>query len=154
MFLSAHTVADAVKNWSNPLGRYRANDIEVIYLYDLDNRLLFTVVNREFIVGVDSKYLSGSVEYSYPVVDPYSGISTEANGEKKISLDHPFVPLEYKRSLWQTYPYSPIVDVLDLFDDVVAIESLIYHTISIMTPSFSMSLGLPVKVIGVMILMV
>ena len=114
--------------------RYRANDVEVIYLYDLDNRLLFTVVNREFIVGVDSKYLSGSVEYSYPVVDPYSGVSTEANGHKKISLDHPFVPLEYKRSLWQTYPYSPIVDVLDLFDDIVAIESLIYHTISIMTP--------------------
>lgn len=114
--------------------RYRADDVEVIYLYDLDNRIQFTVINREFIVEANENYLSGSIDYDYPLVDPHSGTTTDATGTKKVSLDHPFVALEYKRSMWQTYPYSPIVDVLDLFDDICALESLIYHTISIMTP--------------------
>lgn len=114
--------------------RYRADEIEIIHLYDLDNRIQFTVINREFIVEAKTNYLSGTIDYDYPLVDPYSGTTTDANGTKKVSLDHPFVALEYKRSMWQSYPYSPIVDVLDLFDDICALESLIYHTVSIMTP--------------------
>ena len=137
--LWAERNADYLKMHPGPLEptderRYRADDVEVIYLYDLDNRILFTVINREFIISADENYLKGKISYDYPLVDPHSGNTVDQTGEKQVSLDHPFVALEYKRSMWQTYPYSPIIDVLDLFDDICALESLIYHTISIMTP--------------------
>ena len=118
----------------DPMRRYVANDVEVSYLYDLANRIQFTVVNRRYIIEAKTKYLSNTVSYNSPVVDPHSGVAIESEFEKRVSMDHPFVPLEYKRSLWQTYAYSPVVDILDLFDDICALESLIHHTISIMTP--------------------
>lgn len=118
----------------DPMRRYVANDVEVSYLYDLANRIQFTVVNRRYIIEAKTKYLSNTVSYNSPVVDPHSGVAIESEFEKRVSMDHPFVALEYKRSLWQTYAYSPVVDILDLFDDICALESLIHHTISIMTP--------------------
>lgn len=118
----------------DPMRRYVANDVEVSYLYDLVNRIQFTVVNRRYIIEAKTKYLTNTVNYDTPLVDPFSGVSVENTQSKKVSLDHPFVAMEYKRSLWQTYAYSPIIDVLDLFDDICALESLIHHTISIMTP--------------------
>lgn len=113
---------------------YRADDVEVIYLFDLENKIQFTVVNRRFIVEAKKPYLTNYIDYTYPKVDPFSGSVTKDVGSAKIHLDSPYVALEYKRSFWMNYAYSPIIDLLDTFDDICALESLIYHTISIMTP--------------------
>lgn len=115
-------------------GKYHADEIEVCYLYDLENHIRFTVVNRRFIVEASKTYLQTEMPYNYFEIDEYSGNAIDLNGKKKISLDHPYVPLCYKKSLWETYPYSPIINVLDLFDDLCALETMVYHTISIMTP--------------------
>lgn len=115
-------------------GRYHADEIEICYLYDLDNHIRFTVVNRRFIVEANRHYLQTEMPYSYFEIDDFSGKAIDMTGNKKISLDHPYVPLAYKRSLWETYPYSPIIHALDLFDDLCALETMVYHTISIMTP--------------------
>lgn len=115
-------------------GRYHADEIEVCYLYDLENHIRFTVVNRKFIVEAKKDYLQSTMPYQYFEIDEYSGNAIDLQGEKKIVLDHPYVPLAYKKSLWETYPYSPIIHVLDLFDDLCALETMVYHTVSIMTP--------------------
>lgn len=114
--------------------KYVADDVEVSYLFDLSTGTMFTVINRKFIVEASTNYMSTDIDYLHPVVDPYSGNVTESANSVKIQLDHPYVPLEFKRSLWMNYSYSPIIHVLDTFDDICALESLIYHTISIMTP--------------------
>ena len=114
--------------------RYRADEVEVSYLYDLDNNIMFTIVNRRFIVEAQHNYMTSYLDYTYPVVDSYSGNVTQGVGSAKVHLDHPYVPLEFKRSLWMNYAYSPVVSLLDTFDDICALESLIYHTVSIMTP--------------------
>ena len=114
--------------------RYIADDVEVSYLFDLSEKIMFTVVNRRFIVKADKDYMSASIDYMHPVVDPFSGNVTEAANSVRIQLDHPYAPIEFKRSTWMNYAYSPIIHVLDTFDDICALESLIYHTISIMTP--------------------
>ena len=113
---------------------YHSQDVEVCYLIDLDNDIQFTVVNRKFIVDVKEHPYSTTLPYEYFELDPYSGEAIDKEGKAKISLDSPYVPLAYKKSLWETYPYSPIIHVLDMFDDICALETMIYHTISVMTP--------------------
>lgn len=113
---------------------YVADDVELSYLYDLSNNIMFTVVNRKFIVEAKKNYMSASIDYTFPVVDPYTGVVTQSADSVKVALDHPYVPLEFKRSMWMNYSYSPIIHMLDTFDDICALESLIHHTISIMTP--------------------
>lgn len=114
--------------------KYHADEVEVCYLYDLKNHIQFTVINRKFIVEAKRDYLQNNMEYKYFEVDPFSGRPIDQLGKKKVSIDHPYVELAYKKSLWETYAYSPIVHILDLFDDACALETMIYHTISIMTP--------------------
>lgn len=115
-------------------GKYHADEIEICYLYDLENHIRFTVVNRRFIVEASRDYLQAEMPYTYFEIDEYSGNAIDMSGKKKISLDHPYIPLCYKKSLWETYPYSPVIHCLDLFDDLCALETMVYHTISIMTP--------------------
>lgn len=114
--------------------RYRADEIEVCYLYDLVNHIQFTVINRTFIVAADTKYLTRNMDYHYFEIDEFSGEPIDMEGKKKITIDHPYVELAYKKSLWETYAYSPIIHILDMFDDLCALESMVYHTIQIMTP--------------------
>ena len=114
--------------------KYRADEVEVCYLYDLVNHIQFTVVNRTFIVAADKSYLSTDMDYQYFEIDEFSGNAVDMEGKKKISIDHPYVELAYKKSLWETYAYSPVIHVLDMFDDLCALESMVYHTIQIMTP--------------------
>lgn len=113
---------------------YRADEVEVCYLYDLRNHIQFTVINRKFIVEARRDYLQRTMDYKYFEIDDFSGKAIDQIGKKKISIDNPYVELAYKKSLWETYAYSPIVHILDLFDDACALESMIYHTISVMTP--------------------
>ena len=114
--------------------KYHTDEVEVCYLYDLKNHIQFTVINRKFIVEAKKNYLQTELPYTYFDYDEYSGQAYDQEGKKKISIDHPYVELAYKKSLWETYAYSPIIHVLDLFDDACALETMIYHTISIMTP--------------------
>lgn len=114
--------------------KYHTDEVEVCYLYDLNNHIQFTVINRKFIVEAKKQYLQKDMEYQYFEFDEFSGATKDLIGHKKISIDHPYVELAYKKSLWETYSYSPIIHVLDLFDDACALETMIYHTISIMTP--------------------
>lgn len=114
--------------------KYHADEIEVCYLYDLENHIQFTVINRRFIVEAKKTYLERTMDYKSFEVDEYSGEIRDIIGKKKVSVDHPYVELAYKKSLWETYAYSPIIHILDLFDDACALETMIYHTISIMTP--------------------
>ena len=113
---------------------YIADEVEVSYLYDLINRKKYTVINREFIVRVETDYLKGGIHYTLPQVDSYTGEVFDKDNKVDIKVDHPYVALTNKRSLWANYGYSNIVSLLDSFDDICALESLIYHTISIMTP--------------------
>ena len=115
-------------------GKYHTDEVEVCYLYDLDNHIQFTVINRKFIVEANRNYLQSNVKYKYFEYDEFSNKSFDMIGDKKISVMHPYVELAYKRSLWETYSYSPIIHILDLFDDACALETMIYHTISVMTP--------------------
>ena len=115
-------------------GRYRADEIEVCYVYDIVNRIQFTVINRKFIVEVKKDYLARDVDYKYFEIDRFSNQPVDMVGKKKISVDHPYVELAYKKSLWEAYAYSPIIHVLDLFDELCALESMVYHTIQVMTP--------------------
>ena len=115
-------------------GKYHTDEVEVSYLYDLKNHIQFTVINRKFIVEAKENYLETNMEYQYFEIDDFSGKALDMTGKKKIKVDHPYVELAYKRSLWETYSYSPIIHVLDLFDDACALETMIYHTIQVMTP--------------------
>lgn len=114
--------------------KYHAQDVEVCYLIDLENDIQFTVVNRKFIVDVKKHPYRATLPYSYFELDPFSGEAIDKEGHAVVALDSPYVPLAYKKSLWETYPYSPIIHVLDMFDDICALETMIYHTISVMTP--------------------
>ena len=113
---------------------YHSQDVEVCYLIDLENDIQFTVVNRKFIVDVKKHPYHATLTYDYFELDPFSGQAIDKEGKADISLDSPYVPLAYKKSLWETYPYSPIIHILDMFDDICALETMIYHTISVMTP--------------------
>ena len=114
--------------------KYHAQDVEVCYLIDLENDIQFTVVNRKFIVDVKKHPYHATIPYDYFELDPYSGEAIDKEGRADVCLDSPYVPLAYKKSLWETYPYSPIIHILDMFDDICALETMIYHTISVMTP--------------------
>ena len=114
--------------------KYIADDVEVSYIYVLDEKKRYTVVNRRFIVRIESDYLSTELGYTYPTVNAYTGQVEDKDGSVKVSLDHPYVPLTNKRSLWANYSYTKLIPLLDMFDDICALETLIHHTISIMTP--------------------
>ena len=114
--------------------KYEADDVEISYIYDLINRVRLTVINRRFIIRAEKNYLTGDIEYTHPIIDGVNGAVSEAYDKVKISLDHPYVALENKRSLWQNYAYTELNDLLDDFDDICALETLIAHTINIMTP--------------------
>lgn len=128
----AHRAGDFEQGWNDD--KYHTDEVEVCYLYDLKNHIQFTVVNRKFIVEAKKNYLQREIPYSYFEFDEYSMQAYDMEGKKKVCLDHPYVELAYKKSLWETYAYSPIIHILDLFDDACALETMIYHTISIMTP--------------------
>lgn len=114
--------------------RYIADDVEVSYLYDLSSCEKFTVINRQFIVRKETRHLTSKFKYTAPSLNEYTGEVTDEEQSIDVKLDHPYVPLFNKRSLWANHSYTNLVHLLDSFDDICALESLIYHTISIMTP--------------------
>lgn len=114
---------------ANPEYMYDGDEIEVAYVYDLQNDKYFEVINRRYIIVAKDNDLTKSVKCKY----------TDAEGKEKditkeVKLDHPFVELPYIKTFWDAYPISPLFYVLDDYDDLCAMESVLYHNLSIMAP--------------------
>lgn len=108
---------------------YDGDEIETSYLYDLMNDMYFEVINRRYITVAKINPLKREIECEYTDAD---GESRKKN--KTIKLEHPFIELPYMKTFWDTYPISPLFYVLDDFDDLCAMESVLYHNLSIMAP--------------------
>lgn len=113
----------------NPDYMYDGDEVEIIYLYDLVNDKEFQVVNRKYIIVGQKNKLQRDVKCDF--ID-YKGKVVKKT--KTIKLDHPMIELPYIKTFWDTYPVSPLFYVLDDFDSLCAMESVLYHNLSIMSP--------------------
>ena len=109
--------------------QYRGDDIEISYIYDLEANMYFEVINRRYIVVAKDNPLSTKISI------PYKDSKGEDKTFKKtVSVAAPIVEIPYIKTSWETYPISPLFYVLDDFDSVCSIESVLYHNLSIMAP--------------------
>lgn len=108
---------------------YRAGDVEVSYLYDLGEKKRFTVINRRFIVEVESNPYSKKIDIDIELPDEES-----VTVEKTVRIDHPYIPIYYEWHEWNNFPSSPLWQVLDDFDELCALETLLHEIIMITTP--------------------
>lgn len=108
---------------------YDGDDVEITYLYDLMNNMEFQVVNRKYIISAKPKKLSRSIKCTY-----YDSNDNKKEKSKKVEIDHPYVELPYTETYWDRYPITPLFYVLDDYDDLCAMESVLYHNLSIMAP--------------------
>lgn len=108
---------------------YAGDDINVVYLYDMVNDMEFTVINHKYIIEAKKKRLHKTIKCTYK-----DSSGKERTKNKKVTLDHPYVRLPFMETYWSRYPITPLFYVLDDFDDVCAMESVLYHNLSIMAP--------------------
>lgn len=113
----------------NPNTMYDGDEIEMTYLYDEMNDMYFEIVNRRYIIVAKTNPLKRDIKCTYFDADGNKKTKT-----KTVKLDNPFIELPYTRTFWDTYPITPIFYLLDDFDDVCAMESVLYHNLSIMAP--------------------
>lgn len=113
----------------DPKYMYNGDEVEITYLYDLMNDMEFQVVNRRYVIVGKSNSLKRSVKCDF--VD-YKGKTVKKT--KEIKLDHPMIELPYLKTFWDTYPISPLFYILDDFDSLCAMESVLFHNLSIMAP--------------------
>lgn len=113
----------------DPKYNYSSDDIDIAYMYDLMNDMEFQVINHRYIVyGVPNK-IKRKIKLEVVGLD---GKSKKI--DKEICLEHPFIELPYMKLFYNTYPTSPLVEILDDFDDLCAMESVLFHTLSILAP--------------------
>lgn len=122
-------IKDRRDNKDDPNYMYDGDEVEVSYMYDLMNEVYLEVINRRYITVAKANPLKRDIDCEY----------TDAEGnshqkKKTIKLEHPFIELPYMKTFWDTYPLSPLFYVLDDFDDLCAMESVLYHNLSIMAP--------------------
>lgn len=113
----------------NPEYLYNGDEIEISYLYDKLNDMYFEVINRRYVIVAKAHNLKTNVKCTY-----YDAKGEQHIKEKEVRLDDPFVELPYIKTFWNTYPMSPLFLVLDDFDDLCAMESVLFHNLSIMAP--------------------
>lgn len=113
----------------DPEYKYSSDDIDIAYVYDLMNDMEFHVINRRYIVYGSKNKIRRDLKLDVLTVD---GKTKKIN--KEISLDHPYIELPYMNLFYNTFPTSPLVEILDDFDDLCAMESVLFHTLSIMGP--------------------
>lgn len=118
-----------LKRKEDPEYTYSGDDIQMAYVYDLMNDMEFKVVNRKYIIEAKKKKLSRNIKCTY--TDSKGKKQTK---DKKVELDHPYVQLPFEDTYWTRYPVTPAFYILDDFDDVCAMESVLYHNLSIMAP--------------------
>lgn len=109
--------------------KYAGDEIEISYLWDLQQRRYFEVVNRRYVVA--DKAIDLKREIKIPYYDTDGKQKTKA---KTVELEHPFIELDYLKTNWDQYATTPLFYLLDDFDDLCAMETLLDHTLSIMSP--------------------
>lgn len=108
----------------DPEAKYNGDDIEISYVYDHINNYYFEVVNRKYIV----------VAKQNPLNKKISKKSGKTSKERTIMLEDPFVELGYMYLPFSRYPVTPLFYILNDFDNLCGMESVLYHTLSIMSP--------------------
>lgn len=111
---------------------YRGDDIEVAYLWDIDNKIYFEVVNRRFIIKAKKNPLSSTIEVKVPYLK--DGKWSYKNEKVKVEIDSPIVSRGLIDADWETYPISPLWYCLDEFDKLCSKQSIKDHNLSIMAP--------------------
>lgn len=117
------------KRKTEPEYMYAGDEIEVSYIYDLQNDMYFEVINRRYIIVAKQNDLFRNVEYSY-----LDSKGKQQKKKKKVSIEHPFIELPYIKTDWDKYPITPLFYLLDDFDELCAMETILDHTLSIMAP--------------------
>lgn len=117
------------KDENNPALMYEGDEVEISYIYDLMNDKFFEIINRKYVIVAKDNPLTRTIKCKY-----YDAKGKEKTKDKVVRLDHPFVELPYNKLFWSRYPVSPLFYVLDDFDDLCAMESVLYHNLSIMAP--------------------
>lgn len=113
----------------DPEYNYSSDDIDIAYVYDLMNDMEFHVINRRYIVYGSKNKIRRDLKLDVLTID-----NKTKKINKEISLDHPYIELPYMNLFYNTFPTSPLVEILDDFDDLCAMESVLFHTLSIMGP--------------------
>lgn len=122
-------IQDRRNTENNPNLMYDGDEIECTYLYDEMNDIYFEIVNRRYIVLAKPNPLKRDIKCMF-----YDDKGEEKEKTKTVRLDNPYVELAYIKTFWDTYALSPLFYVLDDFDDLCAMESVLYHNLSIMAP--------------------
>lgn len=108
---------------------YQADDVEVSYVNDLSSDMYFIVINRHFIVVARKNDLKKTIDCK-----TYDRKGKPVTRQKEIKLSDPFVEIPYIKTTWSTYPISPAFLVLDDFDHIVSMETVMQHNFSVMAP--------------------
>lgn len=107
---------------------YKGDDIEVSYIWDLENELYAIVVNRRFIVSVKE----------HPFRKTINVTNRTTTGEKvvpiTVEIDSPMITIPFIEMPNETFPISPLFYCLDDFDAICSMESVMNHNFSIMAP--------------------
>lgn len=113
----------------DPEYQYNGDDVEISFMYDKMNDMYFEVINRRYIIVAKKSFLKREIQCGY-----YDAKGARKTRTKTVELEDPYVELPYIKNFWDTYPVSPLFYVLDDFDDLCAMESVLYHNLSIMAP--------------------
>lgn len=113
----------------DPEYSYDGDEVEIAYVYDKLEDMYFEVINRRYIVVAGKSKLSRSVKVEY-----FDNKGEKKSTTKKVKLDDPYVELPFIKNFWDSYAVSPLFYVLDDYDDLCAMESVLYHNLSIMAP--------------------
>lgn len=120
---------DTKEQDGDPSYAWNGDEVEVSYLYDLFNDMEFKIVNRRYIIDARKKKFSKNIKFKY-----YDSKGNEKTGTKNVSFDDPYVELPVVETYWDKYPITPLFYLLDDFDDLCAMESVLFHNLSIMAP--------------------
>lgn len=110
--------------------RYRGDDVEVSYVWDLHENKRYKVLNRKYVIEAKDNDLTRNVKI--PFIDPRT--DEETSKTKKISMDCPIIEIAYLRHPAYNFPVTPVWFLLDDFDEICSAESLRSHNMSIMGP--------------------
>lgn len=113
----------------DPNKMYDGDEVEISYLYDEMNDMYFEVINRRYITVAKSNPLKRDIKCKF-----YDQEGKEKEKTKTVKLDNPFVELPFVKLPRVTYPVSPLFYLLDDFDDLCAMESVLFHNASIQGP--------------------
>lgn len=114
---------------SDPEAMYSGDEVEISYIYDMMNDMYFEVVNRKYIIVAKKNDLKRTVKCKFIGLD-----GKTKTVDKTIALDNPIIELPYLKTFWDTYPISPLFYILDDFDDLCAMESVLFHNLSVQAP--------------------